>query len=74
VSNVPTTEATASEAVQMAQSLIAYLGVLKVRRPGREIALAFTHAEESLMWLERIAPTVAAEEPAETGPGDQTPT
>lgn len=54
-------QATASGAVQMAQSLIAYMVVLKATRPSRELSCAFTHAEEALMWLERIAPTVAAE-------------
>lgn len=63
--DVPTVEATEGEAAQMAKSLVAYMGVLKARRPSRELSCAFTHAEEALMWLERIAPTVAEEQAAE---------
>ena len=65
-----TTEATESEALQMADSLVAYLRVLRNRRPSREVALALTKADETVMWLARLVPTVAAEGPAETGPGD----
>ncbi len=59
--SVPKVEATESEAVQMAQSLVAYMEVLKKRRSSRQLSCAFTHAEEALMWLQRIAPTVAEE-------------
>ncbi len=63
--NVPTVEATESGAAQMAQSLVAYMGVLQARKPSREISCAFVRAEEALMWLQRIAPTVAEEKAAE---------
>lgn len=54
-------QATESGAVQMAQSLIAYMVVLKARRPSRELSCAFTRAEEALMWLEKVAPPLGEE-------------
>jgi len=57
-------QATESGAVSRGKLLVEYLAALKAGHSSRELSCAFTHAEEALMWLEKIAATPAAQ-PAE---------